>query len=316
MTISYEENDNSEAVEEPFVFGDDQLLYIQFYDRWTHDREKIPKRSYFFITPSLLCCCNWVCSVLHGFLMIVNIKTHQLLCMREYRSGSIAFSYNQETGVTDIGCNGDRWEGDLVDNNPFGMGKYYNERNKMIYEGIMINGVRDVWGISYHSIASDDIIEYSGLWEKDRMLRVGKTYDLKGQLLSTQSFDYSFTRGATLTATVDRGMRLSSLVQGLLSIELSKWEGTKMKRLIISGLPQLISIRMIEKCFCYCGECTITHLPNLETIDIGELCFSCYIDDMNNLVFTIDDCHKLQSLVIGKVSFRYYNVFQLTSDCI
>lgn len=315
MTMLCGNSDNCEVMEEPFVFGDDQLLHIQFYDRWTYDRNRIPKRSYFFITPSLLCCCNWVYSVLHGFLMIVNIKTHQLLCMREYHSGSLACSYYQETGVIDVGCTGERWEGDLVNDKPFGMGKYYNERNKMIYEGIMVNGIRDVWGISYHSIASDDIIEYSGLWENDKMLKVGKTYDLKGQLLSNQSFDYSFNRSATLTAAVACGMGLSRLVDGLLTIELSKWEGCRLKRLIISDLPQLISIKIIEKCFYHCGECTITHLPRLETVYIGEVCFCGHVDDMNNLAFTIDDCHKLQSLVIGKISFRYYNMFKLTSNC-
>ena len=43
----------------------------------------------------------------------------------------------QHRAIVDIGYDGERWEGDVLNGNPIGWGRYYDYNNNKVYEGFM-----------------------------------------------------------------------------------------------------------------------------------------------------------------------------------
>ena len=53
--------------------------------------------------------------------------------------------------VLDLSDDGERWEGDVLDNQPYGWGVVYDSENRMAYEGFRIGDVNVCYGRSYYS---------------------------------------------------------------------------------------------------------------------------------------------------------------------
>ena len=64
--------------------------------------------------------------------------------------------------VLDLSDDGERWEGDVLDNQPYGWGVVYDSENRMVYEGFRIGEVNVCYGRSYYSDIG--VIEYKGEW--------------------------------------------------------------------------------------------------------------------------------------------------------
>lgn len=61
----------------------------------------------------------------------------------------------QDMCILDISLSGERWEGEVLNNQPFGYGLIYNENNIITYMGFMINGKKECFGITYYPEKSD-----------------------------------------------------------------------------------------------------------------------------------------------------------------
>ena len=64
--------------------------------------------------------------------------------------------------VLDLSDDGERWEGDVLNNQPYGWGVLYDSENRMVYEGFRIGEVNACYGRSYYSDIG--VIEYEGDW--------------------------------------------------------------------------------------------------------------------------------------------------------
>lgn len=84
---------------------------------------------------------------------------------------------------------------------------------------------------------------------------------------------------------------------------------------VFSSLKRIV---IGKDCFMYVRDFKIVGLPELESIVIGEICFTdstCKTDiskqDSTNNSFCIENCSKLKSIHIGEYSFSLYCVFEL-----
>ena len=53
--------------------------------------------------------------------------------------------------VLDLSDDGERWEGDVLDNQPYGWGVYYDSENRMVYEGFRLGDVNVCYGTQYYA---------------------------------------------------------------------------------------------------------------------------------------------------------------------
>lgn len=298
-------------VEKAIVLHDGGSLELHLYDQLSeHDMHSVPKRSLFYITPELVCCCHWLYSRLHGLLIIVNISTCSIECMREYRDGEYVFSYldHIQVGIVDETPSGRRWEGDIIDGIPFGICEYYDEDNRLCYKGIVIDGERDIWGIQYFEL-SLELPEYIGFWKNNEKLSVGDMFDRKGNPLGGNPFGRKFDNFTHLKFDVIQDCPLSNLISCLESIRITRYVGNLLDTLVIKDFQKLSLITIGTMCFNRCNKCLIENLPSLTVISIGEKCFSYRGYACENSVFSIRNCKKLNCLTIDRLSFRYYENF-------
>ena len=64
--------------------------------------------------------------------------------------------------VLNLSDDGERWEGDVLDNQPYGWGVLYDSENRIVYEGFRIGEVNVCYGTRYYSDIQK--VEYEGEW--------------------------------------------------------------------------------------------------------------------------------------------------------
>ena len=73
-----------------------------------------------------------------------DVDSHVLLRMDGEEVSEI-----EQTRVLDLSDDGERWEGDVFRNQPYGWGVLYDSENRKMYEGFRLNEVNVCYGIKY-----------------------------------------------------------------------------------------------------------------------------------------------------------------------
>ena len=85
-------------------------------------------------------------------------------------------------GVTiDLSEKGDRWEGNSLNNSPFGYGCIYNSENQLIYKGFVFKGMKVCFGSEFYEDAG--IVEYEGEYYKNKRCGYGRIINKLNQLV-------------------------------------------------------------------------------------------------------------------------------------
>ena len=76
----------------------------------------------------------------------VDVESHELLRVNEEEVSGI-----EHKKVLDLSDDGERWEGDVLNNEPYGWGVLYDSENRMAYEGFRIGEAYVCYGARYYS---------------------------------------------------------------------------------------------------------------------------------------------------------------------
>ena len=87
----------------------------------------------------------------------VSVDSHELL-----RVNGEEVSGVEHKQVLNLSDDGERWEGDVLNNEPYGWGVLYDSENRRAYEGFRIGEVNVCYGTRYYSDIG--VIEYEGEW--------------------------------------------------------------------------------------------------------------------------------------------------------
>ena len=114
----------------------------------------------------------------NGFL----IKDNVMMRLIQFDNGKVINSQVLEP-IRDIASvdSGERFEGLVFKGIPCGIGTYYDEENRLMYSGLMINWKREGFGISYNESGKK---EYEGSWCYDRYHGEGSVFDLQGNVIT------------------------------------------------------------------------------------------------------------------------------------
>ena len=145
--------------------------------------------------------------------------------------------------IIDLNEKGERWEGNSLEGIPFGYGCIYNSENQLIYKGFVFEGMKVCYGIVFYG--DIDIVEYEGGFYKGMRYGNGKLYDKKNELIYEGEW------------YMNNPLELYSL----------KVKRKLKEEDIYFGLEEIV---IIDRCYSYIDNLTITEYYNLKTIRIGE----------------------------------------------
>ena len=233
----------------------------------------------------------------------VDATSHQVL-----QVNGADVSRIEHNRLLDLNDEGERWEGDVLHNHPYGWGVLYDSENRIAYEGFRVGDVNVCYGRSYYSDIG--VIEYEGeIFEGKRWGR-GIEYDRNGKVV----YDGEWMNNEQMKRKVEwkRGNQLlHNQIEKL--IVCSEYVQMEWTRLDLSSFVCLRKLKVCNGCFKYVEEVKLIGLKKLERVVIGKLCFTRrneYREDPYRR-FYLKDCERLKELKIGRGSFSDYSVCEI-----
>ena len=212
--------------------------------------------------------------------------------------------------VLDLNDEGERWEGDVLNNQPYGWGVLYDSENRMAYEGFRIGGVNVCYGTRYYSDVQK--VEYKGgICEGKRWGR-GTQYDRNGKTV----FDGEWMNDEHLSKRVvlnEENQLLHSHIEELI-VENNSCNGPEWAALDLSFMSHLRLLEVGDECFECVDEVKLIDLSKLERVVIGMNSFTKKkngIGNNSNRHFYLKNCERLRELKIGRDSFSDYSVCEI-----
>ena len=238
--------------------------------------------------------------------VVVNREKKELL----YSEG-VDVSGVKHNEILDLSVEGDRWEGDVLNSNPYGWGVLYDKRNRMVYEGFQINGVHVCYGRAYYADLSK--IAYEGEWCEGMRWGRGIQYNRNGKIVYDGEW-LSDGHGKT-SITLRKGNELLHNHIEELTVCDNACNGEEWKVLDLSWMPSLKLLDVGERCFKYVNEVKLIGLTELKRVAIGNSSFG-RRDAMgfkDNRRFCLKNCPSLKSLRICDYSFQDFTVCEIES---
>ena len=235
----------------------------------------------------------------------VDVDSHALLHVNGKDVNGI-----EHAKVLDLSDDGERWEGDVLNDEPYGWGVLYDKEGEKAYEGFRIGGVNVCYGTRYYSDIQK--VEYKGEWYEGKRWGRGVHYDRKGNKV----FDGEWVNHEHLSKRVELSedsQLLHSRIEELI-VSNNSCNGEEWRLLDLTFIHKLRLFEIGDDCFENVNEVMLTGLNRLERVVIGKNSFTkCKSDYGNdpNRHFYLKNCERLRELKIGCYSFSDYSVCEI-----
>ena len=214
--------------------------------------------------------------------------------------------------VLDLSDDGERWEGDVLGNQPYGWGVLYDSENRLVYEGFRIGEVNVCYGTQYYSDIQK--VEYEGGWFEGKRWGKGTQFDRNGNMV----FDGEWVNDEQLSKQVVLNEENQFLHNHLeeLTVSDNSCNGPEWSVLDLRALIKLKELTVGDWCFKHVKEVILVELKQLETVVIGDGSFTEHennqLEDGNPYGhFDLKDCERVRELTIGCGSFSDYAVCEI-----
>ena len=214
--------------------------------------------------------------------------------------------------VLDLSDDGERWEGDVLDNQPYGWGVLYDSENQIVYEGFRIRGVNVCYGRSYYPDVQK--VEYEGEWCEGKRWGRGIQYDRNGKIVYDGEWVNDGHEQLSKRAVLnEENQLLHSHIEELV-VENNSCNGSKWNALDLSFISHLRLFEVGDDCFEYVDEVKLICLKQLERVVIGKNSFTKKKKGTGNdpnRHFYLKDCERVRELKMGRFSFSDYSVCEI-----
>ena len=236
----------------------------------------------------------------------VDVDSHELLKVNGEDVKGI-----EHAQVLNLSDDGERWEGDVLNNEPYGWGVLYDSENRRAYEGFRIGEVNVCYGTRYYSDIG--VIEYEGeLCEGKRWGR-GVHYDRSGKTIYEGGWlddDHTTEKHVEMN---EHCPLLHCYIEEL-RVQRKCCNGPEWRALDLSYMSNLRLLQVGDKCFRNVKEVKWIGLSQLESIVIGKKSFTRVESDEDIDFcshFYLKNCERLKELKIGYYSFNEYWVCRI-----
>ena len=212
--------------------------------------------------------------------------------------------------VLDLSDEGERWEGDVLDNKPYGWGVLYDKEGEKVYEGFRIGKVNVCYGTQYYPDIQK--VNYVGEWFEEKRWGRGTQYDRNGNTVFDGEWMNDEHAERTVTITDGNGLFYNHLE--VLIVSDGCCNGNEWKAFDVSLLPCLRDLLVGNHCFRCVKEVRMVGMSALEKVVIGDVCFTSQEDwevIRAENCFLVKDCARLRELKIGSNSFNDYSVCEI-----
>ena len=215
--------------------------------------------------------------------------------------------------MLDLSDDGERWEGDVLNDQPYGWGVLYDSENRMVYEGFRIGDVNVCYGRSYYSDVG--VIEYEGMIFDGKRWGRGVQFDKQGVVMRDGEWMNNEPAEMAMTIT-EENQRLFTCVEELVVSDRC-CNGMEWRVFDVSCIVHLRELRVGYGCFRNTEELKLIGLNELERVVIGKSSFrtETYNHDMDGMGsnghFYLKNCPKVRELKIGCGSFSDYSVCEI-----
>ena len=212
--------------------------------------------------------------------------------------------------VLDLSDDGERWEGDVLDNQPYGWGVLYDKEGEKAYEGFRIGKVNVCYGRSYYPDVQK--VEYEGeIYEGKRWGR-GIQFDRNGNTV----FDGEWMDDERIEKSMvlnEENQLFHNHIEELI-ISDGCCNGRECKVFDISFFIKLRQLIIGNGCFKKVEIVRLIGLNQLERVVVGDDCFEenhyyRYYD--RHCCFCLKNCERLRELKMGCQSFIDYSVCEI-----
>ena len=236
----------------------------------------------------------------------VDIASHTLI-----RVNGEDVSGIEHAKVLDLNDDGERWEGDVLDNQPYGWGVYYDSENRRVYEGFRIGDVNVCYGTKYYSDVQK--VEYKGEICEGKRWGRGIQYDRNGKTVFDGEWMNDDNQIEKRVVLNEENQLLHSHIEELI-VENNSCNGPEWTALDLTLMSHLRLFKVGDECFENVDEVKLIGLNQLEKVVIGENSFTKkknswgYGPDRH---FYLKNCERLRELKIGCSSFSDYSVCEI-----
>ena len=236
----------------------------------------------------------------HDGITVVDMATHKMLSVNGKDVSGV------ENRVLDLSDEGERWEGDVLDNQPYGWGILYDKEGEKAYEGFRIGDVTVCYGTQYY--ADIQKVEYEGMIHESKRWGKGVQYDRNGAVVFDGEWLNDGHEFGSPVQFTGENTSLHSLVRELVVCNECCNE-EEWKVLDFSFAYRLESLQVGNDCFQHVDEVSLVGLKHLVKVEIGNNSFVMKkkVKSPNvNGMFLLEDCAALTELKIGSDSFSEY----------
>ena len=237
----------------------------------------------------------------------VDIASHTLL-----RVNGEEVSEIEHNRVLDLNDEGERWEGDVLSNEPYGWGVLYDSENRRVYEGFRIDDANVCYGRSFYS--ENQKVEYEGGICGGMRWGRGIQYDRTGNTV----FEGEWMNNEPLSKRVvvnEENQLLHNHIEELI-VENNSCNRKEWTALDLSFMSKLRLLKVGDECFENVKEVKLIELNRLERVVIGKNSFTKHKNDFPVFIntsrhFCLNNCWRLRELMIGCFSFSDYSVCEI-----
>ena len=213
--------------------------------------------------------------------------------------------------VLDLSDDGERWEGDVLNNQPCGWGVYYDSENRMVYEGFRIEDVNVCYGRSYYPDLQK--VEYEGEICEGKRWGRGIQYDRNGKIVFDGEWMNDDNQIEKRVVLNEENQLLHSHIEELI-VESNSRNGIEWRALDLGFISHLRLFKVGDECFENVDEVKLIGLSKLERVVIGKNSFTKKKnrwENNPNRRFYLKNCERLRELKMGRYSFSDYSVCEI-----
>ena len=288
----------------PVVFTDRMVPKFSQYNYYTFQYDRSSHGFHFLNGVSRVDGCMVVERGKEG-VVVVDVKKKELLKVNEDDLSGV--KHNQ---ILDLNDEGDRWEGDVLKDSPYGWGVLYDKNNQMVYEGFRIGELNVCYGRKYYSDIA--VTEYEGEICNGKRWGEVNQYDRNGvAVYDGEWLNNERSIIVKVTMSCDKELlhnRIEELVVSDKCCSEREW-----KTVDLGWMSSLKSLKVGEGCFRCAKELKVIGMNELESVLIGEMSFVEEADlyGYPDYHFYLKNCPKMKVLKIGDNSFSNYTVCEI-----
>lgn len=215
-------------------------------------------------------------------VVIGSIMMDQFISVRKYRKGECIETQvvsEAEFGIIDLSNNGERWEGMVYNNMPFGYGTIYTENNTKKYTGFNYAGYTMGFGTDYY-LEGNSIPAYEGMFCFGKRHGMGTLFNRHGKPVGETGYLYG-------------QVYMEQIIRVPENTQLQLFHNTLMYMYIIE-----------KNCYQQTTSFRLSRYPFLKSVQISD---DCFCNGMGkDQIFSIESCPKLESIEIGNRSFVHF----------